>query len=336
MRRLILLVALIWPCHHTALRAQDVTLPMKPGSVRFAAFGDMGTGKSPQYEVARQLFRFHQKFRFNFVILLGDNIYGSKKARDMVKKFEEPYQPLLDAGVQFYASLGNHDDRDQRFYKYFGMKEQEYYSFKKENVRFFALESGYMDGAQLEWLEKGLAKSGADEWKICFFHHPLYSSAKFHGSSTELRGILEPLFVKYGVDVVFSGHDHVYERVKPQKGIHYFVEGAAGQLRAGDLRKSDLTAAGYDQDRSFLLVEISDDDLYFQAVSRTGETVDSGTFHRRVVIQGKRGLPDVPPLLERRHAGTVAHRAPRRRPPTIRLTWGQEREKGACLMCPPF
>jgi len=284
MWHLILLLACLLPVYDTTLRGQDLTLPMKPGSVRFAAFGDMGTGKTPQYEVAEQLFRFHQKFRFNFVILLGDNIYGGKSPRDMQKKFETPYKPLLDAGVQFYASIGNHDDRDQRLYKYFGMNGQEYYSFKKENVRFFALESGYMDPRQLEWLDKELAKSGADEWKICFFHHPLYSSARAHGSSTELRAILEPVFLKYGVDVVFSGHDHVYERVKPQKGIYYFVEGAAGQLREGNLRKTDLTAVGYDKDRSFLLVEISDDDLYFQAVSRTGQTVDSGSFHRHVEI----------------------------------------------------
>jgi hypothetical protein len=68
--------------------------------------------------------------------------------------------------------------------------------------------------------------------------------------------------------------------VKPQKGIYYFTEGASGELRANNLKKSDITAAGYDQDRSFLSVEISGDDLYFQAVSRTGVTVDSGTIRR--------------------------------------------------------
>ena len=94
--------------------------------------------------------------------------------------------------------------------------------------------------------------------------------------------MLEPLFLKYGVQVVFAGHDHVYERVKPQKGIYYFTEGASGSLRAGNLRKSDLTAAGYDKDRSFLLVEISGDELFFQTISRAGATVDSGTIQRPV------------------------------------------------------
>jgi hypothetical protein len=80
---------------------------------------------------------------------------------------------------------------------------------------------------------------------------------------------------------VFSGHDHVYERLKPQKGIHYFVSGAAGQLRRGNMRATDQTAAFFDQDLSFMLVEVIGDSLHFQAVSRTGATVDSGVIERQ-------------------------------------------------------
>ena len=78
---------------------------------------------------------------------------------------------------------------------------------------------------------------------------------------------------------MFSGHEHVYERIKPQKGIYYFVSGAAGQLRRGDVRRSDVTAAAFDQDQSFMLVEVAGADLFFQAVSRGGMTVDAGTIH---------------------------------------------------------
>ena len=268
------------------LAAQSLTLPVKEGSVRFLAFGDMGTGRPPQYELAQRMVELRQKFPFTFVLMLGDNIYGGKTDDDLRKKFEIPYKPLLDAGVQFYASLGNHDDTNERFYKFFNMNGQRYYYFKKGNVRFFALDSDYMDPDQFAWLEKGLSTAETD-WKICYFHHPLYSSGKTHGSTVELRRVLEPLFVKYGVQVVFSGHDHVYERVKPQKGITYFVEGAAGELREGDLAKTDLTAAGNDQDRSFLAVEISGNDMFFQAVSRTGATIDSGTVHRATAAATK-------------------------------------------------
>src|SRR3990172_6437680 len=155
------------------------------------------------------------------------------------------------------------------------MNGHQYYTHKKGNVRFFALNSNYMAPQQLSWLEKELQNSGSD-WKICYFHHPLYSSGARHGSSTELRLLLEPLFVKYAVQVVFAGHEHVYERMKPQNGTYYFTEGASGELRKGNLRKTDLTAVGYDQDRSFMLVEIAGDELYFQTISPTGLTVDSG------------------------------------------------------------
>ena len=60
-------------------------------------------------------------------------------------------------------------------------------------------------------------------------------NASRHGSSVDMRVVLEPIFIKHGVNVVFSGHDHVYERLKPQKGIYYFVSGAAGQLRRGNM-----------------------------------------------------------------------------------------------------
>ena len=103
-----------------------------------------------------------------------------------------------------------------------------------------------------------------EEWKICYFHHPLDSNADRHGSSVDLRVLLEPIFVKQGVNVVFSGHDHVYERLKPQKGIYYFVSGAAGQLRRGNMSPTHQTAAYFDEDQSFMLVEVAGAEMYFQ------------------------------------------------------------------------
>ena len=185
-------------------------------------------------------------------------------------KFERPYKPLLDAGVKFYAALGNHDNQTNRFYKPWNMGGERYYTYSKKNVRFFALDSDYMDPKQLQWVEQELKSSGSD-WKIFYFHHPLYSDGGRHGSEVDLRMVLEPLFLKYGVNVVYSGHDHIYERLTPQKGIYYFVSGSAGQLRKGDLKRSAMTAAGFDADQSFMINEIVGDDLFFQAISRTGQ-----------------------------------------------------------------
>jgi hypothetical protein len=252
-----------------------VVLPNRPDSVKFAAIGDNGTGDRPQYEIAQQMTSVHSRFPFNLVIMLGDNMYGGQNPSDFVKKFEQPYAALLAANVKFQAALGNHDRPENVSYGPYNMNGQRYYTFVRGNVRFFALDSTLMDPKQREWLEKALQDSH-ETWKVCYFHHPLYSNASRHGSSVDLRLILEPIFLKYGVNVVFSGHDHVYERIKPQKGIYYFVSGAAGQLRKGNMRAASETAASFDQDQSFMLIEVAGNEMVFQAISRTGLVVDSG------------------------------------------------------------
>ena len=260
----------------TAL-GQSVSLPNRSGSLKFAAMGDNGTGDQAQYDVAKQMTVAHARFPYDLVIMLGDNMYGSQKPDDFIKKFEKPYGDLLGAGVKFRASLGNHDQPSNVSYKGYNM-DGRYYTYVRNKVRFIVLDSTRVDPPQLQWLENTL-RDAKEEWKICYFHHPLYSNAARHGSSVDLRVVLEPLFIKYGVSVVFSGHDHVYERVKPQHGIYYFVSGAAGQLRKGNMRPDEETAAYFDQDQSFMLVEIEGADLYFNAISRTGQTVDSGVIH---------------------------------------------------------
>ena len=256
--------------------AGDVAAPREKDSVRFAIIGDSGTGTRSQFEVGTQMTMAQRVFPFEFVIMLGDNIYGSERPQDFAQKFEKPYAALLSAKVPFYASLGNHDDPTQRYYKPFNMNGERFYTFKKGDARFFVLDSNYMDQPQLKWLEEQLSGSN-DRWKVAYFHHPLYSSGGRHGSETDLRTQVEPLFLKYGVDVVFAGHEHFYERIKPQKGIYYFIEGGSAKLRKGDIQKGTLTAAGFDTDFSFMLAELGKDAMQFQVLSRVGKRVDSGT-----------------------------------------------------------
>jgi hypothetical protein len=263
--------------------SSPITLPQKNGSLKFAVIGDFGDASKRELDTAAEVVKAHDVFPFEIVPLTGDNLYGSERPQDFKAKFEDPFKPLLDAGVKFYGALGNHDAREQRYYKLFNMDGKLYYSYKapKQSVRFFALESGYMEPEQLSWVEKEL-KGSSDDWKIVYFHHPLYSSGKTHGSDLELRRVLEPLLIKYNVSVVFQGHDHVYERIKPQNGIYYWVIGSGGRFREGDLdKKSPLTEKGYDADNAFMLAEIDGDTMYFNAVSRGGQVVDSGTVTRR-------------------------------------------------------
>ena len=259
------------------------TLPKDDDSVKFLVIGDSGTGDRQQYEVAAKIVEAYAQFPFEFAIMLGDNMYGSERAIDFVNKFEKPYKPLLDAGVKFYASLGNHDDPSQRFYAGFNMDGKRYYTFSKKDVEFFVLDSTYMAPPQVSWLREELKRSDA-KWKISYFHHPIYSSGERHGSELDLQAIVEPLFLENGVDAVFSGHEHFYERLRPQKGIQYMIQGGAAKLRRGNIRdNSPMTAKGFDTDRSFTLVEINGDHLFFETISRLGQVVDSGSFARREI-----------------------------------------------------
>src|SRR5262245_8024084 len=270
--------------------AIPLTMPNKDGSLKFGVLGDFGTGEPQQYQMAAQMARVQQQFKFNLMLLVGDNLYGSERPQDFQQKFEIPYKPLLDAGVKFRAALGNHDSREQRSYTKFGMEDKLYYSFKAsaESVRFIALESTYPTLEQIVWLEKEL-KAATEDWKIVYFHHPLYCAAGRHGSDVQLREKLEPLFVAYNVSVVFTGHDHIYERVKPQKDIVYFVTGSGGKLAPGDLDKSrPITAKGFATEQACLLAEIIKDEMTFNAISRSGKVIDSGKMTRR---QGNRPSP---------------------------------------------
>lgn len=249
-------------------------------SVKFLVLGDAGTGDRAQNEVAAQAWKSHQVFPYEFAIMLGDNLYGSERPRDFARKFELPYKPLLDANIPFYASLGNHDDPNQRYYRPFGMGGQRFYSYQKKDVRFFALDSNYMDQDQQAWLEKELRASDA-RWKVAYFHHPIYSSGGRHGSEVDLRAIVEPMFIRHGVNVVFAGHEHFYERLRPQKGIHYFTAGGSAKLRSGDIVVGALTAKGFDTEQSYMLVEVDGDIMRFQAVSRRGKVVDFGEIARQ-------------------------------------------------------
>jgi 3',5'-cyclic AMP phosphodiesterase CpdA len=149
--------------------------------------------------------------------------------------------------------LGNHDDPREVIYPLFNMDGERYYSFSPPEdlltklatrVEFFALDSTNLDRTQLRWLDERLAKSKAS-WKVCFFHHPLYTSGRYRMASSVFRALLEPLLVSHGVDAVFSGHEHIYQRSELQSGIQYFISGGAGiatarRRRAGVLCRADL------------------------------------------------------------------------------------------------
>ena len=254
--------------------------------VTFAVIGDTGTGDEAQLSVARQMVKQREKTPFEFVLMLGDNIYEKGEEKYIKPRFEEPYKDLLAAGVKFYATLGNHDIirgvEFQTRYQNFNMGGRRYYNFAQgasdnhENLlEFFALDSNLMTPEQLKWLDDTL-KSSKARWKIAFSHHSIYSSSRMHSQYVKLRAELEPLYVQHGVDAVFSGHSHCYERVKPQKGVYYFTQGASGEIKRNTLdRTTPFFAAGEDDKNSFLIVQAGENELKVEAIGADGSSIDS-------------------------------------------------------------
>lgn len=254
--------------------------------LRFVAIGDVGTAKAGQYEVAKAMALRWKSSPFPMVVMTGDNIYPSGDISKVSEAFEQPYAPLLENGVKFYASLGNHDfqtdrGRDQIAYLGYNMPSR-HYSFIRQSVQFFALDTNlaylgdqrgdYLWQNQLRWLRASLARSRAP-WKIVFAHHTVYSSGQ-HGSNDRLISDLSPIFERYGVQLYINGHDHNYERTEPINGTTYITSGNGAKLRP--VGSSDWTALASSQ-LGFATFEVHSNRTVIRAVDANNQVYDEAT-----------------------------------------------------------
>lgn len=259
----------------------DATIPALPmpdirGATTFAAIGDSGTGDTAQHDVAESMLRyFTRSRRFPFVLMLGDNLYGD----DYINEFSVPYKGLLDRGVTFYAALGNHDRGTEIHYTPFNMNDRSYYAFTRGNARFVALDSNEPgEPTQLAWFDDAYGDTGT-KWRIAFFHHPLYSSGEHARQSRDvIRPALEPALVRNKVNVVFSGHEHLYERIAPQQGIRYFVSGGGGR-HLYELKRNSFDDAAVSAFH-FMVVSIAGDRMFFAAITSRDRVLDCGVLWR--------------------------------------------------------
>jgi predicted phosphodiesterase len=250
-------------------------------SFNFAVVGDSGSGGKGQLAVAKLLGRFGP----DLILHTGDVVYPAGQERHYDRRFFAPYRDLIKT-VPLFPVLGNHDVREgnsatflENFHPPLGSPggTKRYYSFDWGNTHFVALNSElYHDDKrsdpekQKAFLVQDLAAS-RKRWKVAFMHRSPYGSSR-HGGDGRVREDLEPLFVKYGVDLVFSGHDHVYERTVPIRGVTYVVSGGGGR-RLYPAGNSDLTASSVSTHHA-VLVRVSGRDLLLEAVEVGGKVVD--------------------------------------------------------------
>ncbi|MCU1386392.1 MAG: hypothetical protein JWL71_5089 [Acidobacteria bacterium] len=251
-------------------------MPSIRGGTVFAIMGDSGSGDQAQQAVAQAMLTYFNTARhFPFVLMLGDNLYDD----DYTNEFSVPYKPLLDRGVKFYATLGNHDRDLEIHFKPFNMNDVDRYSFDQGNARFAVLNSNHpADPLQLKWFDQVYADAGT-KWRIAFFHHPLYSSGQHAAESRDvIRPALEPALTRNHVDVVFSGHEHLYERIKPQQAVKYFVSGGGGRYLY-DYKPSTFDEIGLSE-HHFMVAQIAGDRLLFEAITHTQQVIDCGVIYR--------------------------------------------------------
>lgn len=254
--------------------------------LRFAAVGDIGTGKDGQYAVANAMAQRWQSSPFPFVLTTGDNIYPNGDISQIRDVFERPYAPLLDNGVKFYATLGNHDfqtnrGRDEIAYPGYNMPAR-HYTFSEQSVQFFALDTNLAHigdergeklwRAQLRWLRAALGRSRAP-WKVVYAHHTMYSSGH-HGSDNKLLTDLAPIFATHGVQLYLNGHDHHYERTEAIDGTTYITTGNGAKLRS--VGESDWTALASSQ-LGFTTFEVYLDRMAISAVDVENQVFDETT-----------------------------------------------------------
>lgn len=315
--------------------------------LRFIVYGDCGTGTPEQKKVLSQTVQYFKDQPTNGLLLLGDNAYYYGREDEYQSKFFDVYQSDLLKNTVLWPALGNHDYSGVHFWEdgklppYYNLfsvpthaeaggepsETRAYYSFNVGNTHFIALDSfgeeergkQFIDSTskQYQWLIRDL-ENNKSRWKIAFFHHPPFSKGS-HDSDAEsdlvaIREKVVPIFYKYGVDLVLTGHSHNYERSailnnfvgkseeyelkedstthqkcpfsKTEEGTVFVVAGSAGWTgkkskgyphRVMQYSNSEQTGA--------LILEIEDQQLHAKWLSEDGDILDNFSIYKRTETQ---------------------------------------------------
>jgi tartrate-resistant acid phosphatase type 5 len=256
----------------------SLDLDKKP-NVRVLAFGDFGDGSPRQERVAEAIRRLHDQNPFDLAITLGDNFYPagvSGPSDPRWRDFARLYEPMR---IRFYPTLGNHDWllADSPAAEVLHSAQSPYwrmpaarYTFVAGPIQFFAIDTNLVSRAQIDWLDRELARSTA-RWKVVYGHHPIFSYGA-HGDEPLVRDNLLPV-LRGRAQIYLCGHDHDLQHLGPEGGVHFVVAGGGGaQTRRISTGPRSLFAASKN---GFAVIEGTRTAL---SVSLMGE--DLKTLHR--------------------------------------------------------
>lgn len=273
-------------------------------SFSFIVFGDSGRGSREQYSLAAEMTRCRPAA--DFMLHTGDMVYPDGERHRYEERFFTPYRALLSR-ITFWPCLGNHDvDDDHRapaVQEVFetpangpeGLPEDYNYWFDYANARVVVLDSNADEATLAEriapWVRRVLSEPGAPHWKFVSFHHPPYTGGKYD-PDPHIRRTLVPVFDEVGVDIVFNGHDHNYQRTKPllggeivgpAEGVVYVITGAGGaRLYEARGETPEYVAAREHDIHSFTHVSIEGEELTLRQVIADGTILDEFTLAKPV------------------------------------------------------
>lgn len=261
----------------------------------FVVFGDSGRGTQEQYMLAGQMTAADP----DFLLHTGDLVYGRGERHKYYERFFSPYRELLRQ-VNFWPSLGNHDVVEPHYGQPYldvfelpqngpeGEQPERNYWFDYASARIAIVDSNIDEAALRDhvapWLRDVLGEADA-VWKFVVFHHPPYTGGHYEPDE-RIQRTLVPVFESAGVDVVFNGHDHMFQRSHPIRdgeiaqdggGVVYVITGAGGARIYEALppeQRPAYVAALNDEIHSFTHASVSGNELVLEQIALGGDVLD--------------------------------------------------------------
>jgi 3',5'-cyclic AMP phosphodiesterase CpdA len=275
----------IWSILTHRIGSPEQTVPFEPlpadalPDQRLAIVGDVGDGGDLEWRLASTMYVAGRSDTYDALVLLGDNVYPFGDPTKLDEYVFQPFAAVIDSGAHLYSITGNHDaladDGGLAQLQQLGM-EGFWWSDRIGDILLVGLDSNQVDNPdQLAWLEATLAGSDA-RWKIVAVHHPPYSSG-YQGSAHDVRDTFTPVFDRFDVQLVLSGHEHDYQRSEAINGVTYLVSGAgAGTRRTG---RDDYTAYSAST-MNFVDLNVFADHILIRAIDHKLRVFDEFTLTR--------------------------------------------------------
>lgn len=274
-----------------SLAPATFTTAPEPGTKhwRMVAYGDNRTYPQVHKKIVDQVL----KLKPSMIIHSGDLVSRGDEYEQWKEQYFDPMRGLAE-NITVFPSLGNHERNHQHYYDYMSLPDENgesFYSFDYGNAHFIALNSNSdeapysLDSDQTKWLIEDLKANKDAQWKIVFFHHPLFRCHPTRGIE-EQRWVWQEVFEEYGIDLVVNGHDHYYQRTyaignyqgEPSRGVYHLISGGGGAPNYPIVPK--LHAANRRSVHHFTVMDFMDDRIVGRAIDAEGNIFDAFVYDK--------------------------------------------------------